>query len=138
MKDADGNFVWKTLEEIGAGDGNSVTEVVPADKSLNVEDKAIESFEGHQYEVKVNLSAEADNAIELKNDGLYVANQSEYAIVKDPKVEGSTTITYHLTKDGENIAEAIIVPDDVSSRVNDLEIKVDLPEGVENLTTYVA
>lgn len=110
MRDENGNFTWKTLEEIGAGDGNSVTEVTAADKSVSIEDKAEEDFEGHKYEVKVNLSADESNALELKTDGLYVATPAEYAIVKDTIPTEGSQATYHLTKDGTNTDVAIEIP----------------------------
>lgn len=110
MRDENGNFTWKTLEEIGAGDGNSVTEVTAADKSINVEDKAEESFEGHKYEVKVNRSAKEGNILTLEDDGLYVADHPEYAIVKDETPTDGSQATYHLTKDGVNTDVAIEIP----------------------------
>lgn len=87
LEEVDGKLqlVWKTLEAIGAGDGNSVTTVESDCPCVEVVDEAEEGFEGHKYKVSLNISAEAGNKVEEKTDGIYVAETdlSEYAKTGD-------------------------------------------------------
>lgn len=81
-----------------------------ADKSVDV--KVTEKL----AEIKVNISATENNALELADDGLKViipeVDVPEYSIVKDTN-SGDFAAVYHLTKDGANIGTAINIPKDM-------------------------
>jgi hypothetical protein len=64
---------WAPVSAIVESDGNSVTTVSAKDTSVTVTDAASENFEGYKYEVKVNVSEAEGNKVELKDDGLFVA-----------------------------------------------------------------
>lgn len=91
-------IVWKTLQDIGAGDGNSVTEIEAGCPCIEVTDEAEEGFEGHKYKVSLNISAEANNQVVEKEDGVYVAptDLSAYTKTKD-------LTDYTVTVDTENV-----------------------------------
>jgi len=136
---------WAPVSAIVEGDGNSVTEVAAGCPCINVEDKAEEDFEGHKYEISLNLSAEEGNILKEKEDGLYaeviIPDVPEYAVKADERAEGATETTYHLTKDGTNVDVAIVVPDAyndeaLAGRVGALEGKVDT--GDKKVSVYVA
>jgi hypothetical protein len=136
---------WAPVSAIVEGDGNSVTEISEGCPCINVEDKAEEGFEGHKYEISLNLSAEEGNILEEKEDGLYakvvIPDVPEYAVKADERTEDATETTYHLTKDGTNVDVAIVVPDAyndeaLAGRVGALETKVDT--GDKNVSAYVA
>lgn len=93
-------IVWKTLEAIGAGDGNSVTTIDSGCPCINVEDVAEEGFEGHQYKVSLNISAEEGNQVVEKEDGVYVAptDLSDYA-------KTAELVDYTVTVTTENVED---------------------------------
>lgn len=64
--------------------------------------------------VAVKVSADADNAISLEDDGLKVVipAAAEYSVVKDEN-SGDYAAVYHLTKDGVNVGAAINIPKDL-------------------------
>lgn len=72
-KAEDGTLEWVPISAVVQSDGNSVTTVEAKDASVVVSDVAEEGFEGHKYEVKVNVSEAEGNKVELKDDGLFVA-----------------------------------------------------------------
>lgn len=89
MKDETGAFVWKTLEEIGAGDGNTITEVTSTDGSVGV---------------TLTTNTEASRVYDLSVTHL------EYAVKKlETATEGSQA-TYQLEKDGEKVGDLIEIP----------------------------
>ena len=128
--DAEGNrtLEWVSISAIVEGDGNSVTTLVALDKSVTITDTAEEGFEGHKYTVQVNISKEEGNSLSLKDDGLYVTvpeiTHPEYAVKADERAEGATATTYHLTKDGENVDVAIVVPDAYNDEALDTRLTV--------------
>lgn len=71
QKQADGSILWVPISSIVEGDGNTVTEIAAADKSINVETKE-SSDSSIKYDVKVNLSSEEGNQLSLKDDGLFI------------------------------------------------------------------
>lgn len=87
LEEVDGKLqlVWKTLEAIGAGDGNSVTTVESDSPCIEVSDEAEEGFEGHKYKVSLNISTEEGNKVVEKDDGIYIAETdlSAYAKTSD-------------------------------------------------------
>jgi hypothetical protein len=76
LEEVDGKIqlVWKTLEDIGAGDGNSVTTIKPLDNSLEIVDEKEEGFEGHKYKANVKIADVKDNCLKLISDGLFIEN----------------------------------------------------------------
>lgn len=84
---------WVTISQIVQGDGNKVTTLTSSDGSVSIE-------------------ATTDTDASLVYD-LKVAHPDipEYAVAADERAEGATSTTYHLTKDGENVDVAIVVPD---------------------------
>jgi hypothetical protein len=114
MKEGD-KIVWKTLEEIGAGDGNTVTTITNDDGSITVQPIKDTDAE-KEYDVKVNISEEEGNSLTLKDDGLYVPTPvipdvPEYTIKELTPTTGSLK-TYELQKDGASVAEKIEVVKD--------------------------
>lgn len=93
-------------------DTNTVTTVAAADKSVNITADKNDTI-NKDYKVKVNISEENGNSLELKTDGLFVgipeAILPEYAVRKEEKT-GYHGI-YHLTKDNVDVEKAIEVPD---------------------------
>lgn len=84
---------WVTVSQIVQGDGNKVTTLTSSDGSVVIE-------------------ATTDTDASLVYD-LKVAHPDipEYAVAAEERAEGATTTTYHLTKDGEYVDVAIVVPD---------------------------
>lgn len=77
QKQADGSILWVPISSIVEGDGNTITEVAAADKSIDV--AVTESSDSSiKYDVKVNISSAADNQLSLDATGLYVAKPAEY------------------------------------------------------------
>ena len=76
LEEVDGKIqlVWKTLQDIGAGDGNSVTTIEPLDNSLEIVDEKEEGFEGHKYKANVKIADTEDNRLKLVSDGLFIEN----------------------------------------------------------------
>ena len=64
---------WVPVSEVVEGDGNSVTTVTAKDASVTVSNTAETGYEGFKYEVNVNISEAEGNKVELKEDGLFVA-----------------------------------------------------------------
>ena len=90
---AHAEIVWVPISAVVKGDGNTITKVTSADDSVTVSET-----KGENDTVIYDLSVE-------------VPDVPEYAVVADERAEGATSTTYHLTKDGENVDVAIIVPD---------------------------
>lgn len=65
--------------------------------------------------VAAKLSADADNALVLAEDGLKVVipAAAEYSVAKDETAAEGYAATYHLTKDGVNVGAAINIPKDM-------------------------
>ena len=62
QKQADGSILWVPVSSIVKGDGNTVTEIAAADKSINVETKE-SSDSSIKYDVKVNVSNAEGNQL---------------------------------------------------------------------------
>lgn len=64
--------------------------------------------------VAVAISEDEGNALSLEDDGLKVTISAapEYSIVKDASAAAGFFATYHLTKAGANVGEAINIPKD--------------------------
>lgn len=84
--------------------------------------------------VAVKLSADADNAITLEDDGLKVVipAAAEYSIVKAEN-SGDFAAVYNLTKDGEVVGASINIPKDM---VVESGAVVENPEG-QAAGTYI-
>ena len=107
-KAEDGTLEWVPISAVVQGDGNKITTLTSEDGS-------------------VTITKKTDTDTSLVYD-LSVAHPDmpEYAVKKDERAEGATETTYHLTKDGENVDVAIVVPDAyndtaLAGRVTDLE-----------------
>ena len=120
-----------------------VASVAAADKSIDV------SGEATAPAVKVNISADADNALNLAADGLKVVVPAapEYSIVK-AEDSGDYAAVYNLTKNGAIVGASINIPKDMvvkSGSViddnivlvlnNDEETEITIPVG--SLIEYV-
>lgn len=107
-KGEDGKLEWVPISAVVQGDGNKITTLTSEDGS-------------------VTITKKTDTDTSLVYD-LSVTHPTvpEYAVKKDERAEGATETTYHLTKDGENVEVAIVVPDAyndtaLAGRVTDLE-----------------
>jgi hypothetical protein len=120
-------IVWKTLEDIGAGDGNSVTEVASGCPCIEVEDEAEEGFEGHKYKVSLNISAEEGNQVVEKKDGVYVAPPKlvDYTVtVTTENLETDNLKHYIFSQLGKEIAH-IDIPKDLVVESGTVEVKTE-------------
>ena len=86
-----------------------VATVTAGDASINVNNTTATA-----PKLNVKLSEDEDNVLELVADGLKVATGSApvYSIVKDASAAAGFFATYHLTKAGANVGEAINIPKD--------------------------
>lgn len=72
-------------------------------------------IEGYEVEVKVNISADADNQLELKADGLYVAKPASVDISgKADKVTGATAGNFAGLDENGNLTDSGKKPADFS------------------------
>ena len=107
-KAEDGTLEWVPVSAVVQGDGNKITTLTSEDGS-------------------VTITKKTDTDTSLVYDLSVVhPDMPEYAVTKDARAEGATETTYHLTKDGENVDVAIVVPDAyndtaLAGRVTDLE-----------------
>ena len=106
-KAEDGSLEWVPISAVVQGDGNKVTTLTSTDGSVEIT-KTTDTDESLVYDLKVTHP-----------------DAPEYAITADERAEDATSTTYHLTKDGENVDVAIVVPDayndaDLSARVKQL------------------
>lgn len=102
---------WVSISQIVEGDGNKITTLTSEDGSVVITKKE-DTDASLVYDLSVTHPA-----------------APEYAIAKDTRAEGATETTYHLTKDGENVDVAIVVPDAyndsaLAGRVSDVETAV--------------
>ena len=107
-KSEDGELEWVPISAVVQGDGNKVTTLTSADGSVSIT-KTTDTDESLVYDLSVVHPA-----------------APEYAIAADERAEDATSTTYHLTKDGENVDVAIVVPDayddtDLAGRVKAIE-----------------
>lgn len=87
---------------------SKVASVTASDKSVTIGGTATAPT------VAVKVSADADNAIELADDGLKVVipDAAEYTIVKDANSNGFAAV-YHMEKDGVQVGASINIPKDM-------------------------
>ena len=86
-------LVWKTLQDIGAGDGNSVTTIESLDNSLEIVDEKEEGFEGHKYKANVKIADAKDNRLKLISNGLSIENNIDDGYeVTIKEVDGRTIL----------------------------------------------
>lgn len=109
QKQADGSILWVPISSIVEGDGNTVTEIAAADKSINVETKE-SSDSSIKYDVKVNLSSEEGNQLSLKDDGLFIKvegyDDSEIRGLLDDKVDVSALDDYYTKGEVDSAIDA--------------------------------
>lgn len=111
-KAEDGSLEWVPISAVVQGDGNKVTTLTSEDGSVVITKKT-DTDESLVYDLSV-----------------VHPDAPEYAIAADTRAEGATETTYHLTKDGENVEVAIVVPDAyddtaLADRVSDVETAVE-------------
>ena len=111
-KAEDGSLEWVPISAVVQGDGNKVTTLTSEDGSVVITKKT-DTDESLVYDLSV-----------------VHPDAPEYAIAADARAEGATETTYHLTKDGENVEVAIVVPDAyddtaLAGRVSDVETAVE-------------
>lgn len=92
-KAEDGSLEWVPISAVVQGDGNKITTLTSEDGSVTITKKT-DTDDSLVYDLSVTHP-----------------DAPEYAIAKDERAEGATETTYHLTKDGENVDVAIVVPD---------------------------
>lgn len=91
--------------------------------------------------LKVNVSADADNALKLTTNGLKVVvpDGAEYSMVKLAQARDGYLASYQMTKDGTNIGEVINIPKDYL--VKSAEVKTSTgtgdPSGFPADTKYI-
>lgn len=125
---------WVAISAVVEGDGNSVTTVSAKDKSVTVTNTAEEGYEGYKYEVNVNVSAEAGNKVELKDDGLFVAETDLSDYYNKEHVDGIDSRVADIEKDYLKVADKY---DDtaIAGRVSALETTVGKAAEGENEAT---
>ena len=111
-KAEDGSLEWVPISAVVQGDGNKVTTLTSEDGSVVITKKT-DTDESLVYDLSV-----------------VHPDAPEYAVKADERAEGATATTYHLTKDGENVDVAIVVPDAyndtaLAGRVSDVETAVN-------------
>lgn len=87
--------------------------------------------------IGLNISSATGNLAQIVSDGLKVV-APEYSIAKDATAQDGFIATYHLTKDGSNIGEAINIPKDYL--VKSAEVKVATgsdASGFDSGVTYI-
>ena len=91
--------------------------------------------------LKVNVSADADNALKLTTNGLKVVvpDGAEYSMVKLAQARDGYLASYQMTKDGMNIGEVINIPKDylVKSAVVKTSTGTGDPSGFPAGTKYI-
>lgn len=119
QKQADGTIKWVGIDAIVEGDGNTKSVVEAADGSaITVTPSYDEESDTHTYTLDVTFPA-----------------IPEYAIAVDERAEGDTTTTYHLTKDGQNVDVAIVVPDAYDDTA--LAGRVEALEAIDNVDDVI-
>lgn len=113
-KAEDGTLEWVPISAVVQGDGNKITTLTSSDNSVIIE-KTTDTDTSLVYDLKV---VHPDCPV-------YAVKADERAKDEDGK-DVDTQTTYHLTKDGENVDVAIVVPDAyddtaIANRVTNLE-----------------
>lgn len=119
---------------LAVADGK-VASVGNADKSITM------GGTGTAPTVKVNVSADTDNALKLTANGLKVVvpEGAEYSMTKLAAARDGYLTSYQLTKDGVGVGEVINIPKDYL--VKEVEIKTSTgtadPSGLPAGTKYI-
>lgn len=109
QKQADGSIKWVAVSAIVEGDGNTKTVVKAADGSdITVTPVYDEVNDTYTYTLDVQFPAIPEYSVE--------------------KVEGEGEVTYKVTKDGEQVGEAIVVPNAFDA--------TEILESIETLQGY--
>lgn len=135
MKEDKSGIEWVPVSQVVEGDGNSVTIVEAADKSVDVTNIAEEDFEGYKYQVKVKLAdlgPNRENALKLFNhvDGQGEDRSGLYVELPDPDVYTVSRLGgyygegiighYYLGKNGEYVTGSDFkIPDFVTMSVDE-------------------
>ena len=122
--------------------GNALSVANGKVASVNNADKSIAiGGTGVDPNLKVNVSADADNALKLTTNGLKVVvpDGAEYSMVKLAQARDGYLASYQMTKDGTNIGEVINIPKDYL--VKSAEVKTSTgtgdPSGFPAGTKYI-
>lgn len=122
--------------------GNALSVANGKVASVNNADKSIViGGTGVDPNLKVNVSADADNALKLTTNGLKVVvpDGAEYSMVKLAQARDGYLASYQMTKDGTNIGEVINIPKDYL--VKSAEVKTSTgtgdPSGFPAGTKYI-
>lgn len=122
--------------------GNALSVANGKVASVNNADKSIViGGTGVDPTVKVNVSADTDNALKLTTNGLKVVvpEGAEYSMTKLAQARDGYLASYQMTKDGTNIGEVINIPKDYL--VKSAEVKTSTgtgdPSGFPAGTKYI-
>lgn len=104
----EGETIVGMIEAVEVEAGKKVASVTAADKSITIGGTATAPT------VAAKLSADADNALQLAEDGLKVVipAAAEYSIVRAEN-SGEFAAVYNLTKDGTIVGASINIPKDL-------------------------
>lgn len=124
----DGTTVVEMIGNVETLANQKVASVTASDKSVTIGGTTTAPT------VAAKLSADADNALELAEDGLKVVipAAAEYSIVKAANSSDYAAV-YNLTKDGEIVGESINIPKDMVVEAGSV---VENPEG-QPAGTYI-
>ena len=117
-KGEDGKLEWVPISAVVQGDGNKITTLTSEDGSVVITKKT-DTDTSLVYDLSVTHPT-----------------MPEYAVKKDERVEGATETTYHLTKDGENVEVAIVVPDAYDDTALTGRVKAVEDNKADKSTTY--
>lgn len=154
VKDAEtGKLAWKTLEEIGAGDGNDDTtyEITALKKTTGEGETAVEEIYGITIQAKFNgqnqgdpvsiafdvyTKAEADAKFALKGEDAYddTALANRVKAVEDNKANAADVYTKTETDTAIDNAVKGILGDGVDEAYNTLKEIQDILEGTDGET----
>lgn len=114
----------KTLDD---EDYTEVTRITTADTTYTAADGSV-TVDADAKTIGVNMSAEADNGLEKKDDGLYVKDHTFDVVKKDTANDGYIA-TYQVKVDGTAVGADINIPKDYLVKSADIKVvdTVDAP-----------
>ena len=108
-------------------DYTEVVRITTADTTYTAADGSV-TVDADAKTIGVNMSAEADNGLEKKDDGLYVKDHTFDVVKKDTANDGYTA-TYQVKVDGTAVGADINIPKDYLVKSADIKVvdTVDAP-----------